>query len=138
MILRVLYNSEKKIFFLIFFNTFPHHLPIFFKIFISFYKQDKAYFITNSTVYNKVMLRRSHFPKIIKNHSIMHGTRTHPCTMEVSLFDFDEPLICCSTDKNKGPIFFYTCPYALLGGETPLWRKSDFFFRSVYRWNYKR
>ena len=68
---------EKKTF-LIFFYTFPHHLPIFFKIFIFLYKQNKAYFITNSTVYNKVMLRHSHFPKIIKNRPITHGTRTRP------------------------------------------------------------
>ena len=41
-------------------------------------------------------------------------------TMEVSPFDFDERLVCCSTDQNKGHVFFYTCPISLLGGETPL------------------
>jgi hypothetical protein len=44
-------------------------------------------------------------------------TRKH---MEVSASDLNELLICCSTGKNKGHIFFYTCPFALLGGETPL------------------
>jgi len=64
-------------------------------------------------VYDKVMLRHFHFPEIIKSYSIMHGTRTRPCTIEVSPFDFDEPLICCSTDQNKGQVIFYTCPNAL-------------------------
>jgi len=65
-------------------------------------------------VYDKVMLRHFYFPKIIKSYSITHGTRTRPWIMEVSFFDFDEPLICCSTDQNKGHVFFYTCPNALL------------------------
>src|SRR5215467_14858341 len=112
--------TAKKNFFFIFFSTFPHHLSIFFKIFISFYKQNKAYFITNSTVYDKVMMRHFHILKIIKNHPITHDTRTRPCTMEVSSFDFDERLIRCSTDQNKGNVFFYMCSISLLGGKTPL------------------
>ena len=132
---RVLYNNVKKNFFLNFFYTFL----FFFKIFISFYKQNEAYFITNSMVYDKVMLRHFHFPKIIKNHSITHSTRTRPCTMEVSPFDFDEFLICCSIDQNKRHVFFlYICSISLLWGKTPLWRKLVFLFRSVYRRNYKR
>ena len=64
----------------------------------------------NLMVYGKIILRHIHFPKIIKNYSITHGTRTRPCTMEVSPFDFDEPLICSSTYQNKGHVFFLYAP----------------------------
>jgi hypothetical protein len=131
MVWRILYNNVRKKIFFNFFLYFPPPLTYFFQNFYFFYKQNKAYFITNSTVYDKVMLRHSHFPKIIKNHSITHGTRTRPCTMELFPFDFDEPLIRCSTNQNKGHLFFYTCPISPLGGKTPLWRKSGFFVRSV-------
>ena len=71
-------------------------------------------------VYDKVMLRHFHFPKIIKN-KLHNAWYAHPSVhKEVSPFDFGEPLICCSTDQNKGHVFFYTCLISLLGGKTPL------------------
>jgi len=49
---------------------------------------------------------------------------------EVSPFDFDELLICYFLNKNKGNVFFYMCRYACLGGKTPLWKNSVFFFET--------
>jgi len=60
----------------------------------------------------------------------MHGTRTRPCTMKVFPFDFDESLIRCRTDQNKGHVFFYTCPLSLLGVKHPFEKNRFCFFEA--------